>query len=122
MATKPDQVIVEFTNYFNADDTEGLLSMYEDGALLLLEPTSTPEECRDLRSVVQTYLDMKGTITIEASSALVVGDLALTHSRWRFAVPGDEPLLAVSAEVARRQSDGTWKYVIDNPYSGDILG
>lgn len=30
MATKPDQVIVEFTKYFNAGDTEGLLSMYED--------------------------------------------------------------------------------------------
>ena len=122
MATKPDQVIGEFTKYFNAGDTEGLLSMYEDGALLLLEPTSTPEECRDLRSVVQTYLDMKGTITIEASSELVVGDLALMHSRWRFEVPDDEPLVSVSAEVARRQQDGTWKYVIDNPYAGDVLG
>ena len=122
MATKPGQVIVEFTKYFNAGDTEGLLSMYEDGGLLLLEPTSNPEDCRDLRRVVQTYLDLKGTITIEASSELVVGDLALTHSRWRFEVPGDEPLVAVSAEVARRQPDGTWKYVIHNPYAGDILG
>lgn len=122
MATEPDQVIVEFTQYFNAGDKEGLLSMYEDGALLLLEPTSTVDECRDLRGIVQTYLDMKGTITIEASSELVVGDLALTHSRWRFEVPGEDPQVAISAEVARRQPDGTWKYVIDNPYAGDILG
>jgi hypothetical protein len=26
-----------------------------------------------------------------------------------------------SAEVARRQSDGTWKYAIDNPYGGEVL-
>ena len=122
MATEADQVNVEATKYLNAGDAEGLLSMYEDGALLLLEPTSTVEECQDLRSGVQTYLDMEGTITIEASSELVVGDLALIHSRWRFEVPGEEPQVAVSAEVARRQPDGTWKYVIDNPYAGDILG
>jgi hypothetical protein len=49
--------------------------------------------------------------------------LALTHSRWRFEVPDDdEPLVAVAAEVARRRPDGTWKYVIDNPYAGDFLG
>jgi hypothetical protein len=27
-----------------------------------------------------------------------------------------------SAEVTRRQPDGTWKYAIDNPYGGEVLG
>ena len=25
---------------------------------------------------------------------------------------------SVTAEVARRQDDGSWRYVIDNPYAG----
>ena len=29
---------------------------------------------------------------------------------------------AATAEVVRRQADGTWKYVIDNPDAAGVLG
>ena len=29
---------------------------------------------------------------------------------------------AATAEVVRRQDDGTWKYVIDNPDAAGVLG
>jgi hypothetical protein len=29
---------------------------------------------------------------------------------------------AITAEVARRQPDGGWLYVIDNPYAGPATG
>jgi hypothetical protein len=30
---------------------------------------------------------------------------------------GDEVMSAVSAEVAQRQPDGGWRYLIDHPYA-----
>ena len=44
------------------------------------------------------------------------GDIGLTHTHWRLDIPGSEAMEGVTAEIVRRQSDGTWKYLIDNPW------
>lgn len=121
MATEASQVIVEFTKYFNAGDLEGSASLYEEGAALLMEPTSKVGDA-DVRTVLSAYLGMKGTMTIEKSAAFVLGDLALTHNQLRLEAPGAEPMTFASAELARRQPDGTWRYVIDNPFGAAVLG
>jgi len=41
-------------------------------------------------------------------------------NRWTSTI-GDDELSSVTPEVARRQSDGTWKYIIDNPDVAGIL-
>ena len=74
-----------------------------------------------IREVLTAFLDMKGTLEVLATTAVVNGDIALTHTRWRLDVPGGEPMESVTAEVVRRQPDGTWKYLIDNPWGGSIL-
>ncbi len=121
-ATEPGHVIEQFTRYFNSGDIEGLASLYEDGAAFIPEPGTVVSDTAGLRSALQGFLDTKGTITIVSTSAVVKGDLALTHSHWRLDVPGGEPMEHTSAEVARRQPDGTWKYALDNPYGGEVLG
>ena len=51
------------------------------------------------------------------------GTLALTRSTW--SMTGTDPegrpvtMGGRSAEVVRRQSDGTWKFVIDNPHGSE---
>lgn len=121
-ATEPGQVIEQFVKYFNSGDLEGLRSLYEDGAAFVAEPGTTVSDEAGLRGVLQHFLDTKGTISVVATTAVVNGDLSLTHSHWRLDIPGGEPMEATSAEVARRQPDGTWKYAIDNPYGGAVLG
>jgi hypothetical protein len=51
------------------------------------------------------------------------GDLALIHTKVRLTLGGQEPMEAPcgSNEVARRQSDGTWRYVIDNSLGPAML-
>ena len=52
--------------------------------------------------------------------AVVMDDIALLSNDWRFAGAGME-LASRTSEVARRQPDGNWKYVIDHPYAGSDL-
>ena len=75
-----------------------------------------------LRGALQGFLNTRGTLTIVSTTTVVKGDLALTHSHWRLDVPEGEPMVNTSAEVVRRQPGGTWKYAIDNPFGGGILG
>ena len=121
-ATEPSQVIEQFTEFFNSGDLEGLASLYEDGAAFIPEPGTVRSDAAGLRAALQGFLEMKGTMTIVSTSAVVTGELALTHSHWRLDIPGGEAMEHTSAEVARRQPDGSWKYVIDNPYGGEVLG
>ena len=121
-ATEPGQVIEQFAKQFNSGDIEGLASLYEDGAVFIPAPGTVLSDATGLRAALQGFLDTKGTIAIVSTSVVVNGDLALTHSHWRLDIPGGEAREHRSAEVTRRQPDGTWKYAIDNPYGGEHLG
>jgi ketosteroid isomerase-like protein len=53
-------------------------------------------------------------------SAFNAGDLAYLSNAWSLNGTGPDgnpvALGATTAEVARRQADGTWRYVIDNAW------
>ena len=49
------------------------------------------------------------------------GDLALIHTPWTMHMPNGSSSEGATAEVVRRQADGTWKYIIDNPDGTALL-
>lgn len=75
-----------------------------------------------LREDLKGFIETKGNLKILTTSAFQNGDIALTHTHWRLEIPGADPLEGKTAEVIRRQPDGTWKYVIDNPWGSAVLG
>lgn len=123
-ATEPGAVISEFATLFNKGDLDGLISeMYEEGAVFNPSPADEPAAGKAaVAEVLKGFLGLGGTLTVLASRTVRNGDLALTQSRWRLEIPGGEPMENTSAEVVRRQPDGTWKYAIDNPWGALIVG
>jgi ketosteroid isomerase-like protein len=59
---------------------------------------------------------MKGQMTLRSRYAIEAGDLAILSNEWTLTA-GDQSLSAVTAEVARRQPDGGWLYVVDHPFA-----
>ena len=122
-ANEPGQVIEEFCRLFNGGDLEGLVdTLYEDDAVFIPSPTDPPRSgkaqvAEDLKGLLAT----QGTIKVLQTTTVRNGDLALTHTRWQLDIPSGDPMQATSAEVVRRQPDGTWKYAIDNPWSGAVV-
>jgi ketosteroid isomerase-like protein len=121
-ATQPDQIIKLFAEHFNAGDVEALGSLYEADAVILADPSQAPVSgVPAIKEALQAFVAMGGSLTILASTGLTSGDIALTHSSWRLDPASGDPLEAMSAEVARRQPDGSWKYVVDNPWGAGVL-
>ena len=122
--TEPDQVIHQFATYFNAGDLTSLVQeLYEDGAVFVASPEGPNVQGKEaITGVGKAFLDTGGTLSIVSSSCVTNGDIGLTHSRWRLDLPEGEPMEHVSAEVVRRQADGSWRYTIDNPFGGEVVG
>lgn len=115
----PEQLGRHFAERANAGDLEGMLALYEHSATFV-GPDGGSASGRDaIRGRLEGLLAMKPKISPTSSQVVIAGDVALMSNRWRMTLGvGDGELASVdgaSTEVARRQPDGGWLYVIDNP-------
>jgi ketosteroid isomerase-like protein len=109
-AERPEDLGRLFVQRANAGDLEGLVALYEPDAVLAF-PRGKLTTGRDaIRREYEQFLAGKPTLDGESQRGLCFGDLALTSTRFTG---------GCTAEVARRQPDGTWLWVIDQP---NVLG
>jgi ketosteroid isomerase-like protein len=110
---------------FNAGDLEGLLALYEHEATLVREPGVPVSGAKDLRAALAGFLSLSPKQTFVATLGVeTAGDLALTRSHWGFhgTNPSDGSSVVIEhfgVEVMRRQPDGSWRFLIDDPFGGD---
>jgi uncharacterized protein (TIGR02246 family) len=119
-ATTPEQVHRLFEDAFNAGDIDGLMVLYEPDSVLVPQPGSVVQGSEQVRAALEGYLALQGRITLDTKLVITVDDLAYLSNTWSLSGtgPDGDPLTlgATTAEVARRQADGTWRYVIDNAW------
>ena len=122
-ATSPEQIHREFEAAFNAGDLDALLELYEPNAALIPQPGVVVTGIDQIGPALQQFLDIGGKIVLDTKVVVETGDLAYLTNRWTLTGTDEngDPLemSAVTAETARRQSDGTWRYVLDNAV-GDL--
>jgi uncharacterized protein (TIGR02246 family) len=119
-AHKPEELDVLFANAINAGDIEAVIKLYEPGACLLPEPGQVASGTKAVREALGGFLAMKPRIRLDVKKLAETGDIAFTTSRWVLEGTGPDgtpvKMEGQSAEIARRQPDGTWLFVIDNPH------
>jgi ketosteroid isomerase-like protein len=98
-------------------DLEGLMALYAQNASMILLDGTTVTGLQAIREQWAGILAMNGRMTVRSRYAIEAGDLAILSNEWTMTV-GDETLCAVTAEVAQRQPDGGWLYLIDHPFAG----
>jgi len=120
-ATTPDQLGPLFTRYLAAGDLEALVSLYEPAATLGPEPGRVASGTDAIRESLQAYVEAGARVSLELRTIRTTGDLALLSNRATAEglLPGGAVLSTTTTEVARRQPDGRWLYVIDDPFFGD---
>ena len=112
VAHQPNDLGRLFVERANAGDVEGLVALYEPDAVLAFPAGRVATGRDEIRQVYQELLAGRPTFEPgQPQDALVNGDVALTSTRLAGGV--------VTAEVARRQPDGTWLWAIDQP---NVLG
>ncbi|MDY7102909.1 MAG: nuclear transport factor 2 family protein [Actinomycetota bacterium] len=101
---------------YNARDLDGLSALFDDDGALVPEPgTSLTGLAR--REGLAGFLELGGTMSVEVLDVVETGDIALTRTRWSIDQGNGTPIADIGAEVLRRQADGSWRFLIDSPFS-----
>ena len=122
MMTTPEEVLNSVTEGINAGDLDSLMTLYEADACFATQPGQLAKSLETIRQSLRGFTDIKnGKFDLKVKRVLQASDLALVISEWSFSGTGPDgnPVnIAVkkSTEVLRQQADGTWRFVIDNPW------
>jgi ketosteroid isomerase-like protein len=105
-AKEPNDLETFFVERANTGDVDGLVALYEPNAVLVSDDGEQVVGTDQIRKFFVNFLKNRPHLAPSIlAPALCSGELALTSSRHS---NGD-----VSAEIARRQSDGNWLWVVD---------
>jgi ketosteroid isomerase-like protein len=105
-ALQPEDLDRLFLERANAGDVDGVVDLYEPGAVLAFPAGRLAAGRSAIREVYADLLARRPRLTGEIRPAIRNGDIAITST----VRAGN-----ATVEVARRQPDGTWLWLIDQP-------
>ena len=119
----PEQVLKSIVDGINTGNLDALMTLYESDAAFASQPGSLVHGVPGVRESLAAFIAMKGTLDLKVTRVLEAGGLALVAGAWSFSGTGPDgvpvKLTGHNADVLRRQADGSWRFVIDNPWGTD---
>ena len=123
--TNPLEVINQLVRAMNTCALDSALALFEPDASFVVKPGVVVSGTSGIRHALEGFMALKPTITIEAQQLVEAGDVAQYCARWN--IQGTDPqgkpvqLKGRSSSILRRQADGRWLFLVDNPWGTDIV-
>ena len=121
----PIDTVNELVAAINGAHLERAVAVYESDAVLVVQPGQFARGSAEIRDALGGFIALKAVLRSEAQEVIEAGDIALYIARW--SLTGTDPagnavaMAGESADVLRRQRDGRWLIVLDNPWGAQIL-
>ncbi len=109
----------------SAGDMEGILATFEPNGVLVGQPGMPAMGTPALREAFKQFMAIEPKITVTSHEVIQADDIALHSSTWKMSgkAPDGSPIEqnGFSVVVLRKQPDGRWLMVIDNPFGDHLL-
>ncbi|WP_213775278.1 nuclear transport factor 2 family protein [Bradyrhizobium sp. dw_78] len=118
--TDPSQTNATFAKIFNEGrNVDAWVSLYEPDAVLFDGPNPVIGH-EAIRKSLAGLTNVPGAIETKVNFVGVNGDIALVRADYRFRHEGKITLTGSAIEVARRQPDGNWLFIIDHATGASV--
>ena len=116
----PVLLMEEFAARAAAGDLDGLVDLYEPDGVFEPEFGARVAGHDQLRGALAEFIALRPQITYTSEpDVVIVGDVALVSNFWTMTGTATDGSrvgeTGTSADVCRRQGDGTWRVLIDQP-------
>jgi uncharacterized protein (TIGR02246 family) len=106
-----------FETGINAHDLDSVLAVHTPDATIATQEGSLVTGVDAIRGQLDAFFSVPGgRLSMSTRYVMESGDLALLSAEWTLTV-GDESATSISAEVAQRQPDGGWLWILDHPFT-----
>jgi len=109
-----------FAARVHSRDLEGLVALYAPDARMLQRDGTVATGHAEIRRVLSSLTTAPATIEIRVTTVVEAGDLALVYNDWRWRSAAADGAVTESTgkaiEILRRQPDGRWLFVMDDPF------
>jgi uncharacterized protein (TIGR02246 family) len=116
----PEETVQLFAQYLNSGDLDGALTLYEPGASFLPEPGTVVSGLDAIRAALQGFFALRPVLAGDIQRVVRADDTALVVNAWKLSgtLPDGTAVQqnGTSADVLRRQPDGQWLLLIDDPW------
>lgn len=110
-----------FGEYLNAGKLDELVALYESGATLMQADGGGATGHEAIRASLAPLFEARAAIRMNVVRVAHGSDVAMLYNDWSLTAKGENgesiEMQGKAIEVVRRQADGTWKFVIDDPYA-----
>ena len=120
-AQNPGEIYATYLKAFNAGNVDATIACYEPHACFMSRSGRAAYGAAELREVFRNTFVNRPQMKFNVRKIIPAGeDLALVVLEWRskaVAADGEIRLWSgMATDIVRRQPDGEWKIVLDNPY------
>ncbi len=121
-ATSPREVAELVAQGLNSGDLDRIMALYEPSAALVPQPGQVVRGAAAIREGMASFIALKPTMNVESESVVQADDVAIVYTKGSLSGTGPDGgtvnMSGQATDVMRRQPDGTWLCVIDNPFGG----
>jgi uncharacterized protein (TIGR02246 family) len=113
-------------NAFENKDIDVALASYEADAIVMFEPQKPTVGKEAIRTALTKYFDMNAQFVSSGYEIYISGDIATSIEPWSMTgqLPDGTKIeqSGLGITVLRKQTDGNWLIVQDNPHGQFMLG
>ncbi len=120
IAKTPNDIHRLFAERFRSGDLDGMMELYDREATFITQSGELAAGTDAIREVLDGFLQLAESFELGHDQVVQSGGVALLRNDWT--LRGRDPsgnqveMSNRTAGVARRQTDGGWQILIDNPW------
>lgn len=115
IAKYPEEICRLFQLHMSNGDLHSLLELYDVEAVFLTEKGETLKGHAGIREALAPLARNKAHFYYHVVKVIQSGPIALMHTDWEVTSP--QPMSSYAMEVAKKQADGSWRWLIGDPFT-----